>query len=85
MKDKILMYKFDVMHVPGAKNKGPDATSRYSGTRLIGRDKFEEMEKAYSIMAVRRWETSEFRVIPWEKVNEKAVTDGVYVMLNARI
>ena len=31
MKDKTLMYKFDIMHVPGPKNKGPDATSRYPG------------------------------------------------------
>ena len=29
MKDKTLMYKFNMMHVPGPKNKGPDATSRY--------------------------------------------------------
>ena len=29
LKEKTLSYKFDVVHVPGKQNLGPDATSRY--------------------------------------------------------
>ena len=29
LKEKTLSYKFTVVHVPGKKNLGPDATSRY--------------------------------------------------------
>ena len=29
LKEKTLSYKFNVVHVPGKKNLGPDATSRY--------------------------------------------------------
>ena len=29
LKEKTLRYKFDIVHVPGARNKSPDATSRH--------------------------------------------------------
>ena len=88
MKDKTLMYKFDVMHVPGPKNKGPDSMSRYPGTRLTGRDKLDdsdEMEEAFSITAVRQWRTEEFKAITCERVKETVDTDELCVRLNAMI
>ena len=84
MKDETLMCKFDVKHVPGKKHKGPDATSRYPGTRLTDREDLD-MEEAFSITAVRRWQTEEFKAITWERVKEIAVTDKVCVRLNAMI
>ena len=79
------MYKFNVMHMPGVKHKGPDAASRYPGTRLTGMSDTEEMEAVYSSTVVRRWQMPEFRTVSWEDVQEKAVTDDICVRLNAKI
>ena len=43
-KDKTFMFKFDVKHVRGPKNRGPDATTRYPGTRCTEENMSDEME-----------------------------------------
>ena len=45
----------------------------------------DEIEEAFSITAVRRWRTEEFKKITWERVKETAVTDELCVRLNAMI
>ena len=44
-----------------------------------------KLEEAFSITAVRRWQTEEFKVITWERVKEAAVTDDLCVRLNTMI
>ena len=58
-KDKTLTFKFDMKHVPGPKKRGPDATSRYPGTRCTEENKLGEMEGTYSTTSVRRWQITE--------------------------
>ena len=52
-KDKTLMWKFAMKHVPGIKNRGPDAHSRYPGSRCTDENDADEMEGAYSMTVDR--------------------------------
>ena len=79
------MYKFNMKHVPGSKNKGPDTTSRYPAYRESDQTSMEDMEAVYSSMVVRRWQTSEFKAVRWEDMIERAVTDELVTHLNEMI
>ena len=63
LKDWTLMYMFDVMYKPGIKNRGPDTTSRFPGTRGMNVDKSDKMDDMYSYLAVRQWLTSRFKTV----------------------
>ena len=64
-KDKTFMFKFDVKHVRGPKNRGPDATTRYPGTRCTEENMSDKMEGVYSTTVVRMWQTAEFKAVSW--------------------
>ena len=72
-------------HVPGSKNKGPDATSQYPAYRESDQTSMEDMEPVYSNMVVRSWQTSKFKAVRWEDRIKSVVTDELVTCLNKMI
>ena len=84
LKDKTLMYKFAIKHIPGTLHKGPDAASRYPGTTAT---------RSTSVINVAReiqpadldtkdtWSVSmassleDFKAVTWDRLVEKSVCD----------
>ena len=72
-------------HVPGSKNKGPDATSWYPAYRVSDQTSMEDMEAVYRSIVVKRWQTSKFKSVWWQDVIESVVTDELVTRLNEMI
>jgi hypothetical protein len=84
MKEKTMMYDFEIIHVPGKSNAAADAASRYPSKLCyiaMSRDNeplgLEESSRAYAVMQSARLPSS----VSWEDVNEEAKVDKESVTL----
>ena len=84
MKEKTLMYQFEIMHVPGKANAGPDAASRYPARVDSGiaseRIVCEEASRAYAVV-----QGDSICSVSWENISDAAAADEEYVMLKGWI
>ena len=74
MKEKTLMYDFDIVHIEGTANLAPDATSRYpSGAFAVD----DLCSRAYAIAQSESLPAS----VTWEDINREAAIDPVCIQL----
>ena len=78
-KERSLMYKFRIKHVPGKLNAAPDCTSRYpsspehSGTTVDAIQQVDRTTKASIIASYMH--DPKLRAITWERIVAAAATD----------
>ena len=78
LKEKCLAYNFTIVHVPGAKNKGPDAASRYPPTKEQNDDIAEDDA---TIAAASDTLNSITNLVGWEAVKEATASDATLQQL----
>ena len=79
LKERTLMYNFQMEFVPGKKNPGPDATSRYPVDQCQSTDSEDAMESAAVAFAACMMEGS--RSVTWNRVKEEAAHDEEAIQL----
>jgi hypothetical protein len=83
IKDKLMMYDFNIVHVPGKLHLAPDAVSRYPTRSAFcfneddDTDDIEEYPRAYAIMQSAALPSC----LTWEDVNEEAAVDDECIMV----
>ena len=83
LKEKTLAFRFTMKYVPGAKNKVPDATSRFPTT--TANDEHSEVENTTYITAISSLANIDrVEAITWEKIQEETLSDNSMLeLLNA--
>ena len=77
LKEKTLNFTYNITHVPGVKNKGPDALSRYP---VAQPDEVSEIEArviaSISALTYHKDDSSPFISVTWERIEEASRSDG---------
>ena len=71
LKEKSLMYSFTIEYVPGAHNKGADATSRHP----VGPGSVEESEDVECAATAMAIQAAPSQSVTWDRVSDAAVQD----------
>ena len=82
LKEKTLPYRFTIIHVSGAKNKGPDAVSRYPTSEVIDGNLADDMgikEAAANTLYVAS------NIVSWDMVKEATEQDDTLKELKSVI
>jgi len=77
LKEKTLQYKFTIHHVTASKNKGPDAASRYPGSK----QERDEEDLADDVAVIAEARDALFVVtnlVSWEMVKEHSLEDETF-------
>ena len=82
IKEKIMMYDFSIVHVPGKSQLAADATSRHPTSSAFSRhdetsDEFDAYTKAYAISQ----SASLPACVTWTDVNDEAAVDEECIMI----
>ena len=86
LKEKTLNFTYNIKHVPGVKNKGPDALSRYP---VAQPDEVSEIEArviaSISALTYHKDDSSPFISVTWERIEEASRSDGTIQKLTKYI
>lgn len=80
------MYQYNIKHVPGVSNKGPDALSRYPVSIAPQSSDIEEkIHSTVSAISQSDDEYNAFQAITWERIEESTLADPVLQTLITHI
>ena len=85
LKEKTLPYNFDIVHIPGKRNCGPDAASRYpTRTAPMMHDDTDALHEELTKCAAAFAESQSASLpdaVTWKEVEDAAITDEECVAL----
>ena len=86
LKEKTLIYRFKIVHIPGKQNKTPDATSRYPSTPSdktdISKEDWTDIEQTTFITAMSSLSYMDnIKSVTWDRVREETASDPVMMNL----
>lgn len=84
LKERSLMYRFQLTHVPGGWHVGPDALSRYPSptqTALVDSAGLDSEIQTGALAALQSVYDDEFQAVTWDSVKQAVSADPVMVQL----